>query len=237
MNILRRRRKSKKKFNAHKFSVIIFFLMMTTFAWFTYYKVLNVELDIHMASWDVEFLLDDERQSDLLEINVPTLYPGMDDQVYDIKVKNNGELTVDLFYYIEKLEIIGNEYDILQTGDTTTNDYYITIGQISQSNNISYQNVINDTTKFPFTIDIENTALIGSGEEGYIKLKISWDGTNDELDSKWGHDVGKYFMENETQATEVVTEGSEETGETESTETELPIMKLLIRIDVTQATI
>ena len=233
MNILRKTRKSKKKFNAHRLILIIFFLMMTTFAWFTYYKVLNVELDIHMVSWDVQFFKDGvEQTSNVIEIEVPTLYPAMDDLVYEIKVKNNGEATVDLSYFIEQLEIIGNEYDILEDGDTTTNDYFITLGDQDIENNIATQKLIFDLEKYPFTIDVENTVLLGTGEEGYIKLKISWDGTNDELDSKWGHDVGKYFMQNDIEEeSEGESDGSEETT------LGLSAMKLLLRIDVIQATI
>lgn len=229
MNVLRKRRKSKNKLNAHKFILIIFFLMMTTFAWFTYYKVLNVKLDIHMASWDVQFLIDGVALEDnLIEIEVPNLYPAMEDLVYEVKVKNNGETTIDLSYYVEQLIIIGNTYDILQEGDTTTNEYFITLGQQEITNNIATQSIINDVTQYPFTVNVENTVLLGTGEEGYIKLKISWDGTNDELDSKWGYDVGKYFINNTAK---------ENTNETEETAEMLSAMKLLLRIDVIQATV
>lgn len=221
MNILRRRRKSKKKINATRLVWVIFFLMMTTFAWFTYSRVLNLELDIHMVSWDVQFFKYVgeelvEETSDAIEIVAPTLYPGMEDLIYEVKVKNNGEMTVDLAYYIEELEIIGNTYDILEGTETTTNDFYIKPGEITTADNISTQSILNDTENYPFTIDVEYTVLIGKDEEGYVKLKISWPGTNDELDSKWGHDVGKYFMEN-ADATSA--------------------MRLLLRADVIQGTI
>lgn len=220
MNVLRKRRKSKSKLDAHKFILIIFFLMMTTFAWFTYYKVLNVQLDIHMASWDVQFFIDDVALDDnLVEIEVPNLYPAMEDLEYEVTVKNNGEATIDLSYYVEQLMIIGNTYDILQEGETTDNEYFITLSSQEITDNIATQSIINDSTQYPFTIDVENTVLLGTGEEGYIKLKISWDGTNDELDSKWGHDVGKYFMNNTV----------------EETEENLSAIKLLLRIDVIQA--
>lgn len=221
MNILRRRRKSKKKVNATRLVWVIFFLMMTTFAWFTYSKVLNFELDIHMVSWDVQFFKYVgeelvEETSDAIVFDVPTLYPGMDDLIYELKVKNNGEVTADLTYFIEGLEIIGHDYDILEGTETTANEFFIKPGEITTINNISTQSILNDTENYPFTIDVEYTVLVGKNEEGYVKLKISWPGTNDELDSKWGHDVGKYFME-QAEATSAI--------------------KLLLRADVIQGTI
>ena len=56
--------------------------------------------------------------------------------------------------------------------------------------------IINDTTKFPFTLEIEHSAQVSAKNKAYLKVTANWAGDNDELDSKWGYTVGKYFMDN-----------------------------------------
>ena len=59
MNILRKHRKSNKKNKLKKYILFIFSLIMTTFAWLTYSKVLNGNLNIHVAAWDMEYYIGD----------------------------------------------------------------------------------------------------------------------------------------------------------------------------------
>ena len=61
MNILRirrKKRKSNKKLDlSNRLLLIIFLLMMTTLAWFTYTRVLDAYINLHINSWNVEFYL------------------------------------------------------------------------------------------------------------------------------------------------------------------------------------
>ena len=58
MNIFRWKRKSKKKIKFKKVILFIFSLIMTTFAWFAYSRVINTSLNIHMAAWDMEYSIN-----------------------------------------------------------------------------------------------------------------------------------------------------------------------------------
>ena len=61
MGILRKYRKSNKKFGFKKFIILLFSLVMTTFAWFAYSKILNTYLNLHIAAWDMEYYINDEK--------------------------------------------------------------------------------------------------------------------------------------------------------------------------------
>ena len=73
MNILRLNRKSKSKIKFNKFIMLIFSLIMTTFAWFTYSRILDTTLDIHLASWDMEYYIGEEKQENPIGIEFQTL--------------------------------------------------------------------------------------------------------------------------------------------------------------------
>lgn len=214
MNILRIRRKSNKK-NAHKkFLLLVIFLIMTTFAWFTYYKALGSNFNFHIASWDVEYTINGVKQSTPLKVNAQSLYPGMEEQRIVIDVKNNGELDIDLNYSIASIKMIGKTYDIIDPdqviigGEETaeSENEQITLGNRVSSNGITKQDIINEKLRFPFKITIESIEKMSAGQDGgQIIITITWpdtDETNpnkDELDSKWGYEFAKYFTSIETE--------------------------------------
>ena len=206
MNILRKNRKSNYKYNKKLFFRVIFLifsLIVTTFAWFTYYKILNDEIDIHIVSWDLEYLMDTNNDETLesvenpLEISVPTLYPGMDAKEMNVTVRNNGESNVDLSCLLTNVTILGQEYEIVEDVNDAQTEYYIVLEDPTTAEGVSSQDIINDTEIFPFTISIENDVSLESRADANIKVTITWVGDNDELDSQWGHNVAKYLIEQE----------------------------------------
>ena len=70
MNILRKHRKSKPKIKLKKYILFIFSLIITTFAWFTYSKVLNTHLNIHVAAWDMEYFIGNEKKENPIGIEI-----------------------------------------------------------------------------------------------------------------------------------------------------------------------
>lgn len=204
MNILRRHRKSNKKFKFKKFILVIFSLIMTTFAWFAYTKILDSSLNIHIVAWDMEYYIEEEPQTNPIGIEIPDLYPGMDDKVIKIDIYNKGEVLAYMDFHIEKFTIIGNEYELLQEGETNTTDYYINIStptvvtdETTGESRVT-ATILNDTTRIPFTIELEHSPRIAAGGQGDLTITVRWIGDNDELDSDWGYNVGKY-LENATE--------------------------------------
>lgn len=220
MNILRWRRKSKKKIKPKTLLLFIFSLIMTTFAWFAYSEVLNSHLNIHVAAWDMEYFIDDVEYTNPIGINIATLYPTMPEDVITIDIKNNGEALVDIDYHVESITIAGVEYELRTEsvdagegesggesgaeaqaeGEETT--YYVDVGtpvletDAETGELYARGDIINDTTRFPFTIKVKHSPQVIAGDQGYLTVTTNWVGDNDELDSEWGYIVGKYFVDN-----------------------------------------
>ena len=218
MNILRWRRKSNKKIRPKTLLLFIFSLIMTTFAWFAYSKVLEPTLNIHMASWDMTYEIAGQPTENPISIEIPILYPTMNEQVVIVDIFNNGETDVDIDYQVKSLTVAGIEYKGVLEGQTTAETNYITIAPsiletetttdevtgTTIETQIFKGAVANDITRFPFTIEIEHSAQVEAatgdlygGEdtpgEGYLKVTVNWMGDNDRLDSEWGYKVGDYL--------------------------------------------
>ena len=202
MNILRKRRKSNKKDRLRKYILFVFTLIMTTFAWLAYSKVLNTHLNIHVAAWDMEYYIGDEKKENPIGIDIPALYPQMPEQVIKIDIKNNGEALVDLDYHIEAISIAGVSYELVKEGEQNTTENYINIADPTLETDgetgvlVARGEIINDTTRFPFTMELEHSLQVASQDSGYLTVKVNWIGDNDELDTEWGYTVGKYFVDN-----------------------------------------
>ena len=202
MNILRKHRKSKKKNKLKKYILFIFSLIMTTFAWFAYSKVLNTHLNIHVAAWDMEYYIGDEKKENPIGIDFSALYPQMPEQVIKIDIKNNGEALVDIDYHISAISIAGVSYELGNEEDTSEN--YIQIANPTLETDaetgvlVARGKIINDTKRFPFTVELEHSLQVVAKDTGYLTVKVNWIGDNDELDSEWGYKIGKYFADNPT---------------------------------------
>ena len=204
MNILRKHRKSKKKNKLKKYILFIFSLIMTTFAWFTYSKVLNTHLDMHVAAWDMEYYIGDEKKENPIGVNIEALYPQMPEQVIKIDIQNNGEALVDIDYHISAISIAGVSYELVGEGEKNTTENYINIANPTLETDaetgvlVARGKIINDTTRFPFTMELEHSLQVVAKDKGYLTVKVNWTGDNDDLDSEWGYKIGKYFADNPT---------------------------------------
>lgn len=219
MNILRKSRKSKNKKKLNKFMILIFSLVMTTFAWFAYTKILEPTLKMHILSWNIEYSIAGQKKSNPIGIEVSTLYPAMPEQTVTIDIKNKGETLVDIDYEVEAVTIAGITFELVKEGKTRTTDNYIVLAPSVLTTDETtgekiYKNAItNDISKFPFTVEIEHSSQVPavtqdeSGKKipgiGYLKVTVNWMGDNDKLDSEWGYLVGEYLANNPT-ATSVI---------------------------------
>lgn len=216
MNILRKNRKSNKKTKLQIFILLVFTLVMTTFAWFTYAKILLPALNVHIASWNMEYYVGAEKKTNPIGIEFRDLFPTMPEQSVTVNIRNNGETLVDINHNVKSVKIAGVSYELVKPSESpvlpgeekiflrepvlTTNE---TTGE-----KIYKTSIINDTTRFPFTIDMEYSAQVKSATKdasgrktpgtGYMKITVNWLGDNDVLDSDWGYKVGEYLANNPT---------------------------------------
>ena len=128
----------------------------------------------------------------------------MPEQVIKIDIKNNGEALVDIDYHISAISIAGVSYELVSEGEQNTTENYINIANPTLETDaetgvlVAKGKIINDTTKFPFTLELEHSLQVVAKDKGYLTVKVNWIGDNDDLDSEWGYKVGKYFADNPT---------------------------------------
>ncbi len=110
-----------KKIKLRNIIILIILLAFNTYAWFIFNTRVSMNLNVHVASWDIEFL--DENEDEIttnVTVAVDRAYPGMDDFEQTVTVKNNGEVAAELDYKITKIEVMGDVYDINAQGSTLT---------------------------------------------------------------------------------------------------------------------
>ena len=220
MNILRKSRKSTFKLDKRKIVLLIFTLIMTTFAWITYSKVLLPTLKLHINSWNISIYVDNnkngvaeddemvEDKNSPIVIQPFEVYPGMNQDIMDVIIKNNGETPSDIAYIISDVKFLGNTYSIQEDAAAyrTTNPgaFCLQKNTYEDYGGIVTYKLINEKSMIPFEFIIEHTRVIDGGAEGYLKVKAIWDASleagatenqideKNEFDGKWGFDLTNY---------------------------------------------
>ena len=167
--------------------ILIVLLSFNAYAWFIYITKASLELDVHVAAWDITFQAGEEEITNDVVLEVDKIYPGMEDYVQEIEVHNRGEISADLSYKIMSIEIFGEKFEV---GDQYTSD--------------DLQNMLNS---YPFKITIESsTDQIEAGTgQGKFTIKVTWpfESGNDELDTYYGNKSYE-FQTNNPQAKSLI---------------------------------
>lgn len=160
-----------KYINTKTMIILIVLLAFNAFAWFIYITKASLELDTHVAAWEINFKTDDQIITNDVVLEVDKIYPGMEDFTKEIEVVNKGEINAELSYRITSIEIFGEKYEI---GDQYSSD--------------DLQNIL---TSYPFKITIEtssNQIEAGTGQ-GKFTVKVVWpfESGNDIVDTYYGN--------------------------------------------------
>lgn len=167
-----------KKIKLRNIIILILLLMFNTYAWFIYATKVNLDLSVHVSSWNVEFVSADGESITDLVIEVERIYPGMDTFEKNIEVKNKGETAATLSYQIESLKVMDQTF---QASDTLTSE--------------DIENQINEQYPFKVTITKDDTEFSQGTGTGSFNIKIEWpfESGNDELDTYWGNKAYEYY--------------------------------------------
>ena len=162
----------------------IFFLAITlasnSFAWFIYSTKVSNNITARVKSWHVNFEIGNgEEIEEYLEINIDSLYPGMETYQKTLKASNNGESDAYINYEVEKAIVLGENLLTLNLTDNQIID-----------------KIRND---YPFTIDfnVSNNTISKAGGETEITISVSWpyENGNDTEDTYWGNKSYDYHQE------------------------------------------
>jgi hypothetical protein len=81
----------KKRRHILKPSRLIFLIVLlaaNTFAWFIYATRINTDVSVHVRAWNITFESGDTEIANEVDIDVESVYPGMEDYEYEITAYN-----------------------------------------------------------------------------------------------------------------------------------------------------
>ncbi len=178
-----------KKVKIRNILILILLIIFNTYAWFIYATKVATEISVHISSWNVEFATGEEVTTTNIIIEVERLYPGMDDYVKEITVKNKGEMRAQLSYKIKEIRVLDTQYIVDE--DMTSE---------------SLQNKIE--TEYPFKINIEkdDSELIQGTGDGKFTISVKWpyESGDDEKDTLWGNKAYEYYELNKDKKSIVI---------------------------------
>ncbi len=172
-----------KKIKPTRLVILLFFIITNTFAWFIYATRVDNDVSVHVRSWNVVFEAGDNEITDTVNLNVDSIYPGMDDYLYEIKAYNRSEVSATLSYQVLEANIFG--------------DLYITVAgradrmetpNASDLTSAELEAMLANNYPFAIYLGMSSTQIdMGTGEETY-SLNIDWpyEQNDDETDTYWG---------------------------------------------------
>ena len=172
-----------KRIRLSSLLLLIVLFAFGSYSWMVFVTKVSTGLSAHVTAWDFDFVSGDDEVSTEIIFNVDQIYPGMDDFLQVVIIKNNGELAGELTFEIKKMVILGQTYE--------------------QSETITAQDLM-DMMKndFPFeitvSVDGQDNNIIGVGGATNVNIKLIWpfESGNDELDTKWGEDAYEFYKNN-----------------------------------------
>ena len=164
-----KRKKLFKKVKLRTIFLLAITLASNSFAWFIYTTKVSSNISAKVREWNVTFDVNGQTVEKTIEINIDSLYPGMESYNQTLTASNSGEARAQITYEVITAKVLGD--DLMTLGYTD-----IEIINYLRSN-------------YPFSIDfnVSNDIIQSKGEET-ITISISWpyESGQDEEDTKWG---------------------------------------------------
>lgn len=139
-------------------------------AWFIYSNMVESGIGAKVKAWNVYFEVDGEERTEYIDLNVDSIYPGMQNFHKDIIITNLGDTNANLEYQVLYANVLGDNYSSTENDDIT--DEFAEIKE-----------------QYPFIIDYEfNKNYIEPDETAAFAIDISWpfESGDDEKDTLWG---------------------------------------------------
>ena len=187
----------KKIFKIKHLLVLILLLSANSFAWFIYASRVDGGIDAHVRGWNVLFQAGDSPIVDYVDIDVESMYPGMEEYFYELKASNRSEVSASIKFTVLEANILGTSYITVEGKE----EKQLTLDGDELTSDQLLEQLEND---YPFTISFSLTteemeADIG---ESTFKSVINWpfESGDDEEDTYWGKLAAEYKSTNPTES-------------------------------------
>lgn len=190
---------SKKK-NSKIFRLLVLIILVSanTFAWFIYATKIDGSVSVHVKGWDVLFEAGENEVSNIINVNVDSIYPGMDDYHYEVKAYNRSEMSATLSYEIIEVRLLNNTF-ISKQGRA----YYNQPVSNDDLESDELENKLNSDYPFSLVISKSNDNISAGNGIEKVNFDLTWpyENNNDELDTEWGINASNYKKSNPSSPT------------------------------------
>lgn len=190
----------KKKVKILRPSRLVFLIVLlasNAFAWFIYATKVDSDVSVHVRSWNVVFEAGEHEVTDMVNINVSDIYPGMQDYHYELKAYNHSEVSATISYEIMECRLLSNYFKTVE-GKQEAQETILPTDPYSADLADDLEN------DYPFSIEIglsDTTIAQGNGEETF-SIDVTWpyESNQDDIDTQWGVNAYNYKQSNPTAA-------------------------------------
>lgn len=188
----------KKKSKIFRLLVLVVLVSANTFAWFIYATKIDGSVSVHVKGWDVLFEAGENQVSNIINVNVDSIYPGMTNYHYEVKAYNRSEMSASLSYEIIEVRLLNTTYISVEGRahySQSVQPTDLTSAQLESK-------LLND---YPFSLAISKSSTniqAGTGIEK-VSFDLTWpyENNNDEEDTEWGCNASNYKNSNPSSPT------------------------------------
>ena len=186
----------KKKVKILRPSRLVFLIVLlasNAFAWFIYATKVDSDIHVHVRAWNVAFEAGEHEVTDIVNINISDLYPGMTDYHYELKARNHSEVSATITYEIMECRLLSNYFKTVE-GKQEAQETILPTDPYSADLADSLEN------DYPFSIVVAlsgTTLAQGNGEETF-SIDVTWpyESNQDDVDTQWGINAYNYKQSN-----------------------------------------
>lgn len=173
----------KKKVTPQYLLLLIVLLVSNSFAWFIYATQVSGDISVRVKAWKVNFTNSGNPINEIVNINVPNAFPGMNIFQQEIAIVNESDLAANVKYTILSANIMGEQYKTVE-GKKESGEALI--GTELTSAELALK--LNSEYPFKININLSKEQLEEGTGTGNFNIKMIWpyESGNDELDTIWG---------------------------------------------------
>ncbi|NMA51306.1 MAG: hypothetical protein GX951_05645 [Mollicutes bacterium] len=179
----------KKKVKVSHIVILIILLISNTFAWFIYNEKVEGNINVRVRSWRILMESDSQQITDYIDIEVDSIYPGMDDYEKEIEIQNLSDISANVTYTLLEGNILNYNFKTIEGRAEA--------GEAPDPDDLSSADMIASLEEdYPFTISFTLTNTIIEQEYGVATFTVGivwpYEGGDDAADTTWGKNAYDY---------------------------------------------
>ena len=152
-------------------------------------------MSVHVRAWNVIFEAGEHEVTDIIDLPVDSIYPGMENYEYEIDAYNRGDVAASLSYQILEARILDQSYVSVEGRQAR--------GETAVATDLTSSQLTSKlASDYPFSIVIGisgSTLNAGTGVETYT-FSVIWpyENNHDDIDTTWGMNAYDFKQDNPT---------------------------------------